>query len=1177
MARARRKPRELAAQPDPAAALDSAALLAAAQPVLRKLKDDLLERADGSPGVTRALQARWQAERDGERTADDYAVWRRRLVDQIAAAWLLSCVFVRTLEDRGLLDRNRIAGPGARDSEGAFRQLSPFLGERDYLLTVFRELARLPGARELFDERHNLVWRLAPSAAAARELLALFRAPDEEAPAFRFGQTDTRFLGDLYQDLDEDARKRFALLQTPRFVESFILDRTLEPALETFGLEETTLIDPTCGSGHFLLGAFERLFDRRLLEKPATEPREAARRALDAVFGTDVNPFAVSISRFRLLLAYLGKAGYIKLVQAPEISIHVAVADSLLHNLTYGQGHFGDLPDVDIREWRGDEFSLEDERAVKTILTRRFAAVVGNPPYITVKDRILRERYRNIYRSAAGKYALAAPFIERFFQLGRDRGSVGMITANSFIKREFGKPLIEKVLPRWDLQLVVNTSGAYIPGHGTPTVLLFGRCQPPQDVEVQAVLAKRGEPTTPDAPEKGLVWSTIACHWAEIGFENDYVSIAAIERQALAMHPWSLGGGGANELKEQLELRAEHRLGEIVSSIGISCVTGEDDVFLLPPAAVIRRKVGTVKPLVTGEFVRDWAAQPAGDCVFPYDAQLNAQPEELATQELRYLWSFRANLGRRKRFGVPMLEKGSKWYELQELYSKKLSTPLTIIFAFVATHNHFALDRGGRIFNRTAPIIKLPGNATESDHLTLLTYLNSAVACFWMKQAFFDKGGGGIGGGLASSEWEKFYEFDGTKLSQLPLPEFTSVADALVNAACTAEKLSTQAAKLAAPRRFAELVERAEDVDQFVAAIEEDRQERSRCLDRLAFVQEEMDWTFYSLSGLCESSLAPSCDELATLVPPAVDRSTRPFAIRYLQSQAPRREIDRLFSFCGMTQKENVADGADPETAARWLRRLQAIETNENLRILEQPEFKRTMRDSWQPPEPEKFAKEWLQDRLENQITNAKTPMPARDLANAVSGRSFQIVCELLSNESNTSESVPLEALLAQAVPYLAAWRYTDTGLEKRAAWEHTWDLQRREDSGDDVGEIPVPPKYAQKDYRDARYWRLRGKLDVPKERFISYPGCESEEDGSPVYGWAGWDHLQRAQALATLYLARKNEEAWSAERLTPMLAGLLELLPWLKQWHNEPSEEHYGERLGDYFEGFLEGECAAL
>ena len=42
----------------------------------------------------------------------------------------------------------------------------------------------------------------------------------------------TRFLGDLYQDLSEHAKKRFALLQTPIFVEAFILDRTLAPALK---------------------------------------------------------------------------------------------------------------------------------------------------------------------------------------------------------------------------------------------------------------------------------------------------------------------------------------------------------------------------------------------------------------------------------------------------------------------------------------------------------------------------------------------------------------------------------------------------------------------------------------------------------------------------------------------------------------------------------------------------------------------------------------------------------------------------------------------------------------------------------------------------------------------------------------------------------------------------------
>jgi hypothetical protein len=98
--------------------------------------------------------------------------------------------------------------------------------------------------------------------------------------------------------------------------------------------------------------------------------------------------------------------------------------------------------------------------------------------------------------------------------------------------------------------------------------------------------------------------------------------------------------------------------------------------------------------------------------------------------------------------------------------------------------------------------------------------------------------------------------------------------------------------------------------------------------------------------------------------------------------------------------------------------------------------------------------------------------------------------------------------------------------------------------------------------------------LNVPKERFISYPGCESDNDGEPVYGWAGWDHLQRAKALATLYLNRRDQEGWTADRLTPMLAGLLELIPWVKQWHNEPSEEFGGLRMGDYYKQFLDGEC---
>jgi len=162
-------------------------------------------------------------------------------------------------------------------------------------------------------------------------------------------------------------------------------------------------------------------------------------------------------------------------------------------------------------------------------------------------------------------------------------------------------------------------------------------------------------------------------------------------------------------------------------------------------------------------------------------------------------------------------------------------------------------------------------------------------------------------------------------------------------------------------------------------------------------------------------------------------------------------------------------------------------------------------------------------------------------------------------------------------VPFLASLRHTDSGLEKHAQWERVWCLQRAEDRGETVPPFDPPPKYDQKDYRDPTTWRLRGKLDVPKERFISYPGCESDEDKEPVYGWAGWTHLEQAQALAALYQKRKTEESWGKDRLTPMLAGILELVPWVKQWHNEPSAEFGGLRLGDYFEGFVDGECHAL
>src|SRR5262245_46111586 len=108
---------------------------------------------------------------------------------------------------------------------------------------------------------------------------------------------------------------------------------------------------------------------------------------------------------------------------------------------------------------------------------------------------------------------------------------------------------------------------------------------------------------------------------------------------------------------------------------------------------------------------------------------------------------------------------------MEPLPERAVPSPLSIAFAFVATHNHFMLDRGGKVFKQSAPIIKLPADTNEDDHLALIGLLNSSTACFWMKQGFQTKGSSGIGRGVYDERWEFFYEYTATGLLQFPIPE----------------------------------------------------------------------------------------------------------------------------------------------------------------------------------------------------------------------------------------------------------------------------------------------------------------------------------------------------------------------------------------------------------------------
>ena len=306
--------------------IERASLLGDLRRQLKRLEQDLAERAESDPAMAAALEEVYRTAQQAKRTGDTFRAWRGGALTQAAVAWLLGCVFVRFAEDNGLIESALIAGAGERNASAADRQTlyfraHPTDSDRDYLLDVFTEVRNLPGMAQLYDREHNPVWRHGISGDAARDLLAFWRAVDPDTGALRHDFTDpawdTRFLGDLYQDLSDDAKKRFALLQTPEFVEEFILDRTLTPALDEFGLAGIRLIDPACGSGHFLLGAFPRLLREWFSREPGTPERVLVQRALDGVFGVDVNPFAAAIARFRLLVAALRAARVERIREAP--------------------------------------------------------------------------------------------------------------------------------------------------------------------------------------------------------------------------------------------------------------------------------------------------------------------------------------------------------------------------------------------------------------------------------------------------------------------------------------------------------------------------------------------------------------------------------------------------------------------------------------------------------------------------------------------------------------------------------------------------------------------------------------------------------------------------------------------------------------------------------------------
>jgi len=359
--------------------------------------------------------------------------------------------------------------------------------------------------------------------------------------------------------------------------------------------------------------------------------------------------------------------------------------------------------------------------------------------------------------------------------------------------------------------------------------------------------------------------------------------------------------------------------------------------------------------------------------------------------------------------------------------------------------------------------------------------------------------------------------------------------------------------------------------------------------------QEELDWDVYRRYGLLSD--AEAAEVLSDPSAELLNLGERAFEIVLARQVAAGNAETQWFARHGSTPITELPAHWSESYRKTVEARITLIERRRDLALIERPECKRRWAtESWERQQ-ERALRNWLLDRLEARhlwfaVDDNGDDQPVartvRTLADRVRGDAdFTNVAALWAGDALGRPDADLAEVVGalvdtEHVPFLASYRYKPAGLAKRAEWERTWALQRKEDAiaarlghddvahpevrraiKDEIGEVPVPPKYGPLDFARGSYWSQRGKLDVPKERFICYPDAGRVTDPTRLLGWAGWDAAGQALALGRI-LTEREAEGVPDERLAPLVAGLAELQPWVAQWHAQVHPV-YGLSLAAY------------
>ncbi len=390
-------------------------------------------------------------------------------------------VFLRIAEDRSLEPEDQLER--AAQGQGVYKKLKDlYIGaDRKYNSGLFHFAAG--------DSRRPKPDRLSmeifiPDSVLRPIILDLYppksRYQFSVIAADILGQAYERFLGNVIEVRSgkyettvavrekPEVRKAGGVYYTPSYIVDYIVENTVGALLEGAspeGAAQVRILDPACGSGSFLTGAYQFLLDwhlRQYARQPERYKNRISRRGdgyilnlvekrrilTNNIYGVDLDQNAVEVSKLSLLLKMLehedeatgGLDANGPLL--PDLGGNIKWGNSLVGSDFYDGADVGDLADEELQ--RVKAFDWDSGAGFGEIMAAGgFDAVIGNPPYVRQETlgREFKAYAKTKYETYAGTADLYTYFIERGVKLLKAGGLFGIIVANKWLRARYGKPL----------------------------------------------------------------------------------------------------------------------------------------------------------------------------------------------------------------------------------------------------------------------------------------------------------------------------------------------------------------------------------------------------------------------------------------------------------------------------------------------------------------------------------------------------------------------------------------------------------------------------------------------------------------------------------------------------------------------------------------------------------------